>query len=50
MHLKLNRAGRRLLADFRKLPVKVTVGQAGARKPISTRTGTIHAKTPVKRP
>jgi len=46
VHVRLNRVGRGLLARFQKLPVKVTVTQAGKRKPISTREQTLHARKP----
>lgn len=46
VHLRLNRTGRRLLARFHKLPVKVTVTQVGKPKPISTRKLTIHLRKP----
>ena len=46
VHVKLNRVGRRLLARFHKLPVKVAVTQVGKRKAISTRKQTIHARKP----
>jgi hypothetical protein len=46
VHVKLNRAGRRLLARFRGLPVKVTLTQAGRSKPVATRKLKIRVRRP----
>lgn len=44
VHVKLNRAGRVLLGQFRTLPAKVTLGQVGTSKPVATRKLKIHAR------
>jgi hypothetical protein len=49
MHVKLNRVGRVLLARFHKLPVKVTLTQAGRSKPVATRKLKIKARRRTKR-
>jgi hypothetical protein len=50
VHVTLNRTGKRLLTEFRKLPVRVTVTQSGKTKAISTRTQTIRAPKPKAKP